>query len=337
MNTILLQAPLSPQETHQLVNEFPQSIFLPFEKNSYKKLPAETWSQIEVIFGNRLTKAELAMAEHLRWIHSPSPDLSHLCLKEIEERGNILITTSPEANTYQTAEFALACILAYAKNLFHWAEADKSADTLWTSQWRNSMWSLENKVFLQIGLGTIGSEIARRAKESGMSVWGIQEQHSFHPSCRTFKKEEMPELLPKAHVISLSPSPVKSTTVFLKKEEFALMQNDSILFIRGSHRLIDEKALAEAAPKFRGIILDAQYKTALPSSSPLWGLPNILITPDVACRPKSHNLEAAKTFRYNLREYFHGNYRDMRNFHEEEDKSFQSLCPLKNDSQNPSQ
>ncbi len=318
MNNVLLQARLSTIETQHLIAEFPQLIFLPFTENSYKQLPPETWFQIEILFGNRLTKAELGMAEHLRWIHSPTPDLSQLCLKDIQARGNIVITTSTEENASQIAEFAFAGILAFAKNLFEWMDIDKSPLTVWGSQLRNEMQTLKGKSFLQIGLGTVGSEIAKQAKEAKMEVWGIHEQSSFHPSCsQTFQKNDLSQLLPKADVISFTPSPSLSG-LSLKKDDFEKMKQGCILFIRGSNHVLDEKALYEVAQtgKFRGIIFDVHYKTALAGTSPLWKIPRILITPDVGPRPKSIKVQAARTFRFNLRQYLHGNFQDMKNTYE---------------------
>ncbi|MCE5316094.1 MAG: hypothetical protein LLG04_01850 [Parachlamydia sp.] len=68
--------------------------------------------------------------------------------------------------------------------------------------------------------------------------------------------------------------------------------------------------------RVRGILLDASYQTPISAASPLWKIPNIIITPEVAPRPKLTERQAFRTFLYNLRQYLHGNFRDMRNLWE---------------------
>lgn len=95
------------------------------------------------------------------------------------------------------------------------------------------------------------------------------------------------------------------------------MKQGSILIVIGSGG-VDADALAQIAEsgKFRGILIDASYQTPLPATSPLWNIRNIIITPEVASRPKSTERQAFRTFLYNLRQYLHGNFQDMRNLRE---------------------
>jgi len=101
----------------------------------------------------------------------------------------------------------------------------------------------------------------------------------------------------------------------LGEQELALMKQDSILILLGTSRHINEEALYELAleGKFRGILVDAYYQTAISPQSKLWSTPNLLLTPGVSARPKEPDREAFKLFRYNLRQYMHGNFSDMQN------------------------
>lgn len=316
MNIILLQGQLTLQEIDLLLREFPQYLFLSLSEAAYKNLSPDHWSRLEVLYGSRLTKEELEMAHQLRWIHSPSLNLNRLCLEEIEKRGNILITTTIEENSFQIGEFAMGALLAYAKNLFHWKASRALPTALWNSKWRDNAWSLKNKVFLQIGLGNEGTEIARRAKELKMRVWGMHQGRSFHPYChQTFPLKELQAVLPQADVVCIALPKGKEYYNLFKREELELMKQDSILMIFGASHWVQETALAEVAAsgKFRGILLDAYYQYPLPLHSPLWRIPELLITPEVAPRPKSTERQAFRTFLYNLRQYSHANFNDMRN------------------------
>ena len=314
MRTATIQFPLGEQELQQLKREFPLLDFAHFPK-SLSNIPDEIWSVSEIFFGERLNEEDLAKATELRWIHVPSPLLQRLCLKKIEELGNILISTSPEGNVTQIGEFVIANVLAFAKNLLHWKSADLAPSMLWDCKWRNNMWTLKDKIFLQIGLSNAGLEIARQAKCLGMIVWGVDHLSSIHRSCdKNFSFNDLCKLLPEVDIVSMTiPQGMDLGECKLSRRELTLMKDDSILCILGSNKHLDEEALYDLAMggKFRGILLDTSYQTAIAPKSNVWNTPNLILTPGVAPRPKAKDREAFNLFRINLRQYLNGNYSDM--------------------------
>lgn len=316
MSTAILQFPLNEQEIQQLQREFPLLNFVHFPK-SLSNIPDEIWQKAEIFFGERLTEQDLRLSQDLRWIHVPSPLMQRLCLKNIEERGNVLISTTPEGNITQIGEFVLANVLAFAKNLHHWKTADLIPSLLWDCKWRNNMWALKDKIFLQIGLSKAGLEIARHAKCIGMKVWGVDRLPSVRPYCeKNFSLSDLDNLLPQVDIVSLTiPQGIDPLECRMGKKELALMKADSILCILGNNRYLDEDALHEfsSVGKFRGILLDTSYQTTISPKSKLWSIPNLILTPGVAPRPKATGREAFKIFRINLRQYLNGNYSDMLN------------------------
>lgn len=316
MNIILLQGQLSLQEIDLLLKEFPQYLFLSLSEAAYKNLSADHWSRLEVLYGFRLTKEELELATQLRWIHCPGPYVNRLCMEEIEKQGTLLVTNTIDENITQIGEFVIGGVLALGKNLFLWKEANQFPSLVWDSKWRDSMWTFKNKNFLQIGLGKVGTEIVRRAKQFEMQVWGTDPFYSFHPHCnKIFPIQDLYSYLPHADIVCLSLPRGREYHHWFQGEALGLMKEDSILISIGSSSVIDEESLAKTAQtgKFRGVILDAFYQTPLLATSPLWKLPNVIITPDVAQRPKATQQQAFHVFLYNLRQYVHGNFKDMRN------------------------
>lgn len=83
----------------------------------------------------------------------------------------------------------------------------------------------------------------------------------------------------------------------------------------GSHEMFEEEDLVAVAKsgKLRGLVIDAPYQSPVAENSPLWGIPGVIITPEVGPRPKSLERTAFHLFLYNLRQYVYGNYKDMRN------------------------
>jgi len=316
MNIVLLQVSLSQIEFNKLLKEFPQYIFLSLSEFDYKRLSDQDWGKVEIIFGDRISEDELAKAQQLRWIHSPSPHLHRICMKAIEKQGNILVTNTKEENIAQIGEYVTAGVLSFAKLLFRWKEVNHSPEMVWDSKWRNQMWSMEDRKFLQIGLGKVGSEISKRAKQMGMTVWGVQERESFHEHChKTFSFSDIHSILPAADVVSIALPRGKHRDRWLGEREFELMKEGSILSIVGNKNIVDENGFFKVASggKFRGILFDAFYQIPIPPSSKLWKLPNILITPEVSPRPKDEILLSTRIFRSNLRQYQYGNITDMKN------------------------
>jgi D-2-hydroxyacid dehydrogenase (NADP+) len=316
MNIVLLQGQMTLQEIDQLLKEFPQYLFLSLSESAYKGLSKEHWSRLEILYGARLTKEDLREAHHLRWIHCPGPHLYRLCMDDIEKQGNILVSNTLDENIPQMGEYVMAGILTFAKNLFEWKELKQKPASLWNSKSRDTMWHLKNKTLLQIGMGKVGLEIAKRAHTFGLKVYGMDHQKSYHPYCqKTFSFEDLSLILPESDVVCLSLARGKEYKHWFQEEQLKLMKEDSILIVIGSSDIVDEEALAKIAKtgKFRGILLDANYQTPLSPSSILWEIPEILITPEVAPRPKSIERRSFRIFLYNLRQYTYGNFQDMRN------------------------
>lgn len=314
MQIILSQIRLSLKDLDNLIKEFPQYLFLSFTEFTYKELKKEDWKRVEILYGSRITPEELGLASQVHWIHTPTPNLNKLCLAEIQNRGNILVTSTTEENIAQVGEFAVAGILTFAKNLINWYQAKKTPRHLWVSRWRDNMWTLQDKILLQVGLGRAGTEITRRARQLGMKVWGIQPKPSFHPYChKILGMHDFHTALPQADVVCLSLPKTLEYDRWFKESELKLMKNDSILLILGSYKTVTEEDLVTYAEKLRGILLDASYQTPIPVTSKLWNIPNIIITPEVAPRPRSKEEQSFGTFRFNLRQYIHGNFQDMRN------------------------
>lgn len=316
MNIALLQVALSLAEITQLSREFPKLLFLSFPGRAFEPLHKEHWQRVEVLFGERLTSEDFSEASQLRWVHTPTNTINRLCIKEVQQRGNVLVSNTREENAFQIGEYVISVVLAFTKNLFEWKEADKSPKIVWDCKWRNRMETLKDKIFLQIGMGKIGEEIARRAKGAGMRVWGMDETRSFFPHCsKHFDFKALHSILPAVDVVSMALPREHTFPVKMGRDEIALLKNGSILTLLGSEQQVDQEALeiASVSGKLRGVLLDANFQTSIPTHSPLWSIPNLLLTPEVAPRPKKPTREAFRIFRFNLRQYLLGNFSDMKN------------------------
>lgn len=307
MSIILVKNPIDEKDQTTLLKEFPQ-----FRLTFPSDIPTEDQSYLaEIVYSQKFSKRELDISPQVRWIHVPSPYTDEICLEEILAKGNILITTTKEENITQIGEYALSAILAFSKHLFIWKKGVKEANV---ERFANSMWRSENRTLLQIGLGFIGTEIAHRAHQFGFRVLGVRDPPSFHPHCNeVLSMKNLRSILPTADIVSLAMPRDYPVVSLFSKEEIHLLKEDSILMVFGNGAAIDLEALAKTADKLRGVLIDAHFKKQIPASSPLWKMAHVIFTPEVGMYPRSPGGGAFRTFLYNLRQFMHGNFRDMKN------------------------
>ncbi len=320
MNIILLQTKLIEKEINQLFKEFPHHLYLSMPGTTYKDLTREQWALVEIIYGNRLTREELNLAPQLRWIHCPTPHLNQICYEDILEKETVLVTITQEENTRQIGEYVMSGVFAFSKNLFEWFKIDQGSHFIWDSKLRDSMKEVHGQTFLQIGLNTQGGEIARQASSNGMRVFGADEKGGFHPYCKkTYNFDEIKEVLPIADVVCLSLPLNRDFEGWFTKEYLDLMKEGSLLILIGSSNIINEEDLLKVAleGKLKGVMIDAFYQIPIPPNSPLWKIPNVIITPEVSPRPKSEEKASFQIFRFNLRQYLIGNFAEMKNVTDE--------------------
>ena len=220
-------------------------------------------------------------APRLRWLHVFSAGVDHPIYTEMLERG-VRVTTSSGAASVPIAQTAIMGLLALARGFPHWLDARSRRD--WSPRTgENAPRDLAGQTAVILGLGKIGSEIARLARALGLTVIGVR---------RGARKPEDPvdELHPPAALASLAARcdwlviacPLTSETRNLV---------DAALISRlppGAHviniargEIVDEPALIAALRDGRlaGAYLDVFETEPLPPASPLWKLPNVIVTP----------------------------------------------------------
>ena len=136
-----------------------------------------------------------------------------------------------------------------------------------------------------LGMGRIGQDIARKAKAFDMEVICVTRAPT--PAVpeidRVVPREKVDEVLPTADVVMVAMPLDAGTRGFLSAERIALMKESAVLVNISRGKVVDEAALACALAEGRimGAGLDAFAKEPLPAESPLWDLPNVLMTPHV--------------------------------------------------------
>ncbi len=136
-----------------------------------------------------------------------------------------------------------------------------------------------------LGMGRIGQDIARKAKAFDMEVMCVT--RAAGPAVpeidRVVPREKVEEVLPTADVVMIAMPLDVSTQGFMSAERIALMKETAVFVNISRGKVVDEAALARALGENRlmGAGLDAFAREPLPTDSPLWDLPNVVMTPHV--------------------------------------------------------
>jgi phosphoglycerate dehydrogenase-like enzyme len=240
----------------------------------------------DVLLATKLRVDTLTAANRLRWVHTSAVGVGGLPLAQLDARG-IAVSNSRGVHAGTIAEHTMALILALRRQL------PQAARRQTARQWAQQELSLARvpaasaTQVLVVGLGAIGSRVARHAAALGMRVWGIRRHPEFEqpPGVdRVFAISELSSLLPATDVLVLAAPRTDETRVLMGAPELALMKPSALLINISRGGLVDEAALAVAlqAGRLGGAGLDVVNREPLDARSPLWDLPAVLITPHTA-------------------------------------------------------
>ncbi|RCJ40586.1 hydroxyacid dehydrogenase [Nostoc minutum NIES-26] len=219
----------------------------------------------------------LESAPELRWHHAPNAGVNHIITPKYIER-NLILTNGAGVHAIPIAEFVIAYMLSYAKQLprLHQQQTQH--------RWQKGLpiQELLDKTLLIIGAGGIGQEIASRAKAFGMRIFGSRR----HPQpLSNFDKvvgaDEWKALLGEADYVVIATPLTWDTKGMIDAEVLRLMRPNAYLINIARGAIVDEFALIQALRdgEIAGAALDTVFAEPLPSESPLWSLPNVFITP----------------------------------------------------------
>ncbi len=244
--------------------------------------------EADVALTYSLRPEQLAIAEKLRWVHSPSAAIHQFMFPEFVKR-KVLLTNGSEVHGPVVAEHVLALMFALAKNLpaafrfqqrCEWAQKEMWADG---GRPRELAWGTLGL----IGIGAIGREVARLASSLGMRVAAVRanpEKPKPYGVDEVFPPGQIDDLLAMSDYVVLAAPVTDATHHLMNTDRFTAMKSSAFLVNVGRGALVDESALHAALKEKRiaAAALDVFEEEPLPANSPLWALDNLLITPHTA-------------------------------------------------------
>jgi D-2-hydroxyacid dehydrogenase (NADP+) len=249
----------------------------------YERLPQEL-PDTDIFVGASLRPEQFQHARKLKWIHSTAVGVSQLMYSELRSSGVILTNPSGILSALM-AEHTVGLMIALAR---HFPDSVRYQDRARWSQIEVSsqpgpLTELSGQLLLIVGYGSIGREIARRARAFDMRVWGVTRSgkgDATHAE-KILPVAQLETALPHADFIVLSAPDTQETRQLIGPAQIAKMKPGARLINVGRGSLLDETALIHALETgaLGGAALDVTATEPLPAESPLWKTPNLLITP----------------------------------------------------------
>jgi phosphoglycerate dehydrogenase-like enzyme len=244
--------------------------------------------EAEIYFGFGLPRPLFLASTRLRWIQSASAGVASLLYPEMLA-SDVVITNAAVIMGDPIAEQAVAGIFYFVRNL------DIAVDQQRRSEWNKAPFvsdpsmarELSECRALIIGMGGIGSAVARRLSAMGCPCVGLRKRAG-EPLPAGFERagtlEDVDEELPQADIVVLATPLTPLTRNVLSGPRADCLKPNAIVVNVARGALLDEDALIRnlSNGRLRGAVLDVFAEEPLPVTSPLWGMRNVLITPHVS-------------------------------------------------------
>jgi phosphoglycerate dehydrogenase-like enzyme len=229
----------------------------------------------------------------------------------VAERG-IVVTNLQRIQGPHMAEHAIAMMLALARGLPTYA-AEQQAGA-WTKGFRElrgeRLFEIEGKTLLVVGLGGIGTEVAKRAHGLGMHVIATRNSRREGPDYVEYVglADEYRTLAAGADVV-VNATPLTPETRGMFDAAFFAAMKDGAYFInigRGESVVTADLAAALAQEKIGGAGLDVTDPEPLPPGHPFWSMRNVIVTPHIATSSDFRSERTVTLVAENLRRYVRG-------------------------------
>ena len=264
------------------------------------------------LLSDKIDKELLENAPKLKIIAQYAVGYDNIDLQECTKRG-IYVTNTPGVLSEAVAELTMALILAITKRI---VEADKFVRS---GEWEKTRTAWHPELFLGldlkgktlgiIGLGSIGLEVARRAKGFGMKIIYYSRKRKKRAERELGAEyKSLEELLMESDIVSIHVPLTDETYHLIDEEKLKLMKKSAYLINTSRGKVVDEKALYKALKNrdIAGAALDVFYEEPTPKNNPLLELDNVVVTPHIGSAGKETREKMGLVVAENLLKFYNG-------------------------------
>ena len=248
-------------------------------------------------------------AKNLKWAHFHSTAIEqHSFVAPLLARG-VRLTTSAGSNGEPVAQTAIATLLMLARKFPAWLAAQHR------HAWEPTRGGevpedLRGQTIMVVGLGNIGMPVARFCRALGMHVIGIRRspKRAGDPLDEIHPPANFAELLPRCRWLVLACPHSKETHHLINAATLAKLPRGAALINVSRGGVAEEPAViaALASGQLGCAHLDVFEKEPLPADSPLWDMPNLILTPHNASASAGNDRRSVELFLHNLERWARG-------------------------------
>jgi phosphoglycerate dehydrogenase-like enzyme len=317
---VLITLPFNDQQVEIIKAISPRINVSVMRARQVSDIPNEIWSKTDILYTDSVLP-NIELVPRLKWIQFHYTGLDYVADNPLIKKDEIVITTMSGANALQMAEYALTMMLGLSANIKLMMENQLKG------YWPDKRWEFFRQHELRgstvglVGYGSIGREIARllvpfnvtllaakkdlrQLKDDGYIPEGLGDPEG-NLFTRLYPIEAVKSMIKNCDFVVLVLPLTPSTRGLFSVEEFAAMKPTAFLIDISRGGIVDQNALKEALEKkvIGGAALDVYPEEPLPANSPIWKLPNTIISPHIGGVSTYYNLRAAELFSTNIRRY----------------------------------
>lgn len=230
-----------------------------------------------IVSSTLLNHHPISQFQNLRMVQFPTAGLDRAPVAELEERG-IAVKRAVGVYSPPMAEWVVLEILRVFK---HSRQFDlQQREHVWKRH--GDLKELGGKTACIVGIGDIGTEIAKRLDVFGVEVIGVSRRglpNAF--AKRVVSSDRLLEVLPEADIVVVTTPLTPETRGMIGEEAIAAMKDDATFVNVSRGLVVDQRALEKALDegKFIGVALDVFDTEPLPADSPLWDIDRVTVSP----------------------------------------------------------
>jgi phosphoglycerate dehydrogenase-like enzyme len=253
---------------------------------------------------------EYVAAKSLRWVHQPASGV-HMEVGHPLIESDVVLTNSPGPHAIPMADYVFAVMLNWTHRMEE-RMLDQRAHLWAPEKYRSGLEEVSGQTMGILGFGGVGQAVARRAHGFDMKVYAVArtEKPATPEVEAVWGENKIEDLLKISDWFVITAPLTPSTRCMINRERVAMMKPGARVIVLSRAHIIDEQALTEALQS--GHIAGAAFDNfetpdgVLPSDSPLWDMPNVVITPHTSSN--SDQLESGRRaiFIENLHRFLNG-------------------------------
>lgn len=261
----------------------------------------------EVFLGPEPTPELIRRARKLRWIQLGGAGIERFLFPELVN-SDIVLTNARGTTGAPIAEHVMALVLAFTRRLHITLVSQR--EKVWETHANLPVIEIAGETMGIIGLGGIGLQVAKRAHAFEMRVLAVDPTPAGRPDYVESIQgpDGLHDMLGESDFVVVCCPQTHETEGMIGVEELRVMKRSAFLFNVGRGPIVDQEALIAAlrSGEIAGAGLDAMTPEPLPPDSPLWSMPNVIITPHHAGQSTKAPARRFQLYCENLKAYIKG-------------------------------